>query len=101
MAVCADTKARSWVKSIVWRVIGIILLGAIAYIITNDWKEMTIITVLFHFIRVVMYYFHERIWEGISWGRIWHPLADLLVKGKIKPEDLEIITRKLRELGYI
>jgi len=67
-----DTKKRSWAKSIIWRVIGIVLLGVIAYLITGDWKEMTSITVVFHSIRVVMYYYHERLWERISWGRSKH-----------------------------
>lgn len=65
-----DTKIRSWVKSIVWRIIGIIVLGFIAYFVTDNWKEMTIITALFHGIRVIMYYYHERLWNRISWGRI-------------------------------
>jgi len=96
-----DTRIRSIVKSIVWRVIGVVLLGAIVYLITGDWKEMTIITALFHGIRIVLYYFHERVWERISWGRIKHPLAELPVEGKLDPRDMEIIERKLRDLGYI
>jgi len=96
-----DTKARSWAKSIVWRIIGIVLLGGIAYAITGNWKEMTIITVLFHTIRMVLYYCHERIWERVHWGRLRHPLSDLPVKEKPTPEDFEIIAEKLKELGYM
>jgi len=96
-----DTRARSWVKSILWRLIGIVILGAVSYVITGNWKQMTLITVLFHSIRVVLYYFHERAWERISWGKLKHPLSDLPVKQKPTPEDLEIIAQKLRELGYI
>ena len=96
-----DTKARSWVKSILWRVIGIVVLGTISYAITGNWKQMTLITVLFHSIRVVLYYYHERVWERIKWGRLKHPLSELPVKEKPSPEDLEIIARKLRELGYM
>lgn len=96
-----DTKKRSLTKSITWRVIGVILLGLISYMITGNWKEMTIITVLFHSIRVILYYYHERIWEGISWGRLKHPLAELPVKEKLTPEDLETIREKLKLLGYI
>ena len=96
-----DTKIRSWVKSVVWRVIGIILLGAISYLITGNWKEMTIITVLFHSIRVILYYFHERLWERISWGKLKHPLSDLPVKEKLRSEDLEVIAEKLKDLGYL
>ncbi len=96
-----DTKTRSWAKSIVWRIIGIVLLGGIAYAITGNWKEMTIITVLFHTIRMVLYYCHERIWERVSWGRLRHPLSELPVKEKPTPEDFKIIAEKLKELGYM
>jgi len=96
-----DTRKRSWVKSIVWRVIGIVLLGAIAYLVTGEWEQMAIITVLFHGIRLVMYYFHERAWEHVSWGKVEHPLSVLPVKMKLKPGDYDLIAAKLRELGYM
>ena len=53
-----DTKKRSLVKSITWRVIGIVLLGIISYAVTGNWKEMTIITIIFHGLRLIMYYYH-------------------------------------------
>ena len=96
-----DTKRRSWVKSITWRLFGILLLGAISYAITRDWTQMTVITILFHSIRLILYYFHERIWDSIDWGRIKHPLEGLPVTEELKPEDLEEVREKLRSLGYI
>jgi uncharacterized membrane protein len=89
------------VKSIVWRVIGIFLLGGIAYLVTRDWKEMTILTISFHGLRVIMYYFHERVWEHISWGKVKHPLAGLPVNKHLAPEDLKIVEDRLKALGYI
>jgi uncharacterized membrane protein len=88
-------------KSITWRVIGIFLLGGIAWAVTRDWKEMSIITVLFHSVRMVLYYFHERIWLRVKWGRIRHPLEEIEVNGKLTPEDLEEIRAQLRAMGYI
>ena len=96
-----DTKVRSWVKSIVWRLIGIVLLGWISYLVTGSWKEKTAITTLFHTVRVVMYYYHERIWERISWGRKKHPLSDLCLKKELNQEDIRIISDKLKTLGYM
>jgi len=96
-----DTKKRSWVKSLTWRLLGIALLGLISFLITRDLKQMTVITALFHGIRLVLYYYHERIWERISWGRLKHPLSELPVNKKLTPEDLEIVRDKLRALGYI
>ena len=89
------------VKPIVWRIIGVFLLGGITWSITQDWKEMTLITVLFHSIRMVMYYFHERIWLRVKWGRVRHPLESLEVKGKLSAEDLDEIRAQLRSMGYL
>lgn len=96
-----DTRRRSWVKSLTWRLFGIALLGLISFSITKDWKQMTVITALFHGIRLVLYYYHERIWERVSWGKVKHPLAELPVNKRLTPEDLDIVKEKLRALGYI
>jgi uncharacterized membrane protein len=96
-----ETKKRSWAKSLTWRLFGIALLGIISFAITRDWKQMTVITALFHGIRLVLYYYHERIWQRVSWGKIRHPLEGLPVNKKLTPEDLEIVRQKLRALGYI
>ncbi len=96
-----ETRTRAWIKSIVWRILGIAVLGTIAWLVTHSWKEMTIITIIFHGVRVILYYFHERVWERISWGRIKHPLSNLPVTKELTPEDLKIIQNQLKELGYI
>ena len=56
-------------KSLTWRIIGIIILGAITYLITGNWAETGIISLTFHAIRFVLYYYHERAWENVRWGR--------------------------------
>jgi hypothetical protein len=62
---------------------------------------MSIITLLFHSIRVILYYFHERVWERISWGRVKHPLSIFPIKKELEPEDIILIQNQLRELGYL
>lgn len=96
-----ETHTRAWVKSIVWRILGIAILGIISWFATRSWKEMTMITLFFHSIRITLYYFHERVWERISWGRIKHPLSNLPVNKELTPEDLKIIQNQLKDLGYI
>ena len=96
-----ETHTRAWIKSIVWRLFGIAILGAISWIVTRSWREMSLITILFHSIRVVLYYLHERIWERIHWGRIKHPLSILPVRRALTPEDLELVRSQLQKLGYL
>lgn len=88
-------------KSLTWRIVGVVLLSGIAWMVTHNWKEMTIITIVFHSIRMVLYYFHERIWLRVKWGRIPHPLESLEVKGTLSQQDLEEIRAQLRSMGYI
>lgn len=65
----ADTKLRSFVKSVVWRILGVITLGTISLVCTGSWKAVGWITGIFTAIRIVMYYYHERIWQKIKWGQ--------------------------------
>jgi len=96
-----ETRTRAWIKSFVWRILGIFVLGIIAWLVTHSWKEMTTITIIFHGVRVILYYFHERVWDRIHWGRIKHPLSSLPVNKELTPGDLKIIQNQLKELGYI
>ena len=96
-----ETHSRAWIKSIVWRILGILILGGISWLITKSWKEMSLITIIFHGIRVILYYLHERVWERIKWGRVMHPLSSLPVNKELTPEDLFLIRSQLKDLGYL
>lgn len=95
-----DSVTRSWAKSFSWRISGIVILGGITYLMTESWKVTGGITALFHGIRVVLYYLHERLWDRISWGKLQHPLARLPVRKDLTSEDYEIIRRLLDERRY-
>lgn len=64
---------RSIAKSVVWRAIGVALLGGISFAVTGSWTESLYVTVTFNVIRIVLYVVHERIWERIGWGRLPEP----------------------------
>lgn len=96
-----DTRKRSWVKSVVWRAVGVVILGGISYAVTRNLGAMTVITVLFHGVRLVLYYWHERLWERVSWGRIRHPLEHFCMKENLTAGDVAEIRRILEERGYV
>lgn len=72
-----ELRRRSLVKSLLWRVIGVVWTWAGAYIILllippsrrSAALIATLIVVYHHSTRMVMYYIYERIWAGVSWGR--------------------------------
>lgn len=96
-----ECKARSWAKSITWRILGVLILGAISYLFTRDMAKVTGITLIFHIIQLVLYYWHERMWERIAWGRKKHPLASFAMKDGLTPEDIDQIRRILYQEGYL
>ena len=64
-----DTHKRSWAKAISWRIIAFFVLGAVSWLFTRNWAQTTWITITYACIQVVLYYFHERYWERVNWGR--------------------------------
>jgi uncharacterized membrane protein len=92
-----ETHLRSWTKSVTWRLIGIVMLGGLSYAMTRDWKQTTVITTVFHTLRFVLYYFHERIWARIRWGTKLHPLSHLPVREDLTSDDHQAIRKLLEE----
>jgi uncharacterized membrane protein len=64
------TKARSFIKSLSYRIFGTITSWAVVYVITGKGSLATLIAIWETIIKVVVYYIHERVWNKISWGRI-------------------------------
>ena len=73
-----ELKRRSVVKALIWRFIGIIWTWVGAYLIILFVPDKyasaaliaTLIVVYHHSTRMVMYYFYERLWASIGWGKV-------------------------------
>ena len=57
-----DSHFKSIMKSIIWRICGVIILAAITYAFTRSWIQTCFITFINHVIFLVVFYLHERIW---------------------------------------
>ena len=60
---------RSLVRSIIWRVLGILFLALVTYLYTRNWITTTLITVCHHGVFIFVYYLHERFWLRTNWLR--------------------------------
>ncbi|MBA7632802.1 hypothetical protein ES703_40357 [subsurface metagenome] len=84
-----DTHGRSMVKSIVWRLLGIIVLAIITYLFTRNWITTTLITLFHHLAFILIYYLHERAWLNIRnrkilrWKRWIRPITYELILGHL------------------
>ena len=57
-----ESRIRSALKSIIWRIAGILILIAVTYAYTREWIQTVLITFIHHGIFIFIFYFHERLW---------------------------------------
>ena len=60
---------RSILKTITWRITASLDTFVIAWIITGDWRMGGTIAGIEVLTKMFFYYFHERIWNKIKWGK--------------------------------
>lgn len=63
------TKSRSFVKALTWRTTGTLDTFLISLLITKKPFIAASIASIEVLTKIFLYYFHERIWNRISWGR--------------------------------
>ena len=63
------TKARSFVKSLSYRIWGTFSSWAVVYVVTGKGSLAALIAFWETVVKVGIYYWHERIWDKIKWGR--------------------------------
>ena len=75
-----ENPVRSVVKAVTWRAIASATTFLIVFVIFRQYSEKTFnevlqtasfITIIELFAKILFYYFHERIWTNISWGKTW------------------------------
>ncbi|MGB5370680.1 MAG: DUF2061 domain-containing protein [Flavobacteriaceae bacterium] len=65
----SERPVRSIAKSISWRLIGTLDTILISWIITGKVKVALSIGLVELFTKMLLYFFHERIWNQIGWGK--------------------------------
>ncbi|HEY5345508.1 MAG TPA: DUF2061 domain-containing protein [Verrucomicrobiae bacterium] len=66
----ADKHYRSLIKGVSWRITGSIDTLIISFFITGKLKLALGIMSVEFFTKIALYYFHERVWEKLSFGRV-------------------------------
>ena len=65
----SESKFRSIVKSIAWRIIATLTTWAVAYYFIGTISGSLEITLWAAGLSMVLYYIHERVWNKINWGK--------------------------------
>lgn len=61
--------ARSLAKAVSWRFFGNLISFIIIYELTHKAKLALIASGIELIVKIVLYYYHERVWNKIKWGR--------------------------------
>ena len=65
---------RSVIKAVSWRVLATLTTMTIVFVITGKLTLMLAVGGLDVLIKMLLYFFHERVWNRIKWGKArWKP----------------------------
>ncbi len=64
-----ESHYRSIVKAVIWRILATLTTVTLIYVFTRKWTLSLGIGVLEVIIKLLIYYFHERVWDGVRWGK--------------------------------
>src|SRR3981189_3355672 len=65
----AETHVRSVLKAVSWRTLGTLDTFAISWLLTGRLELAGLIAGLEFVTKIGWYYFHERVWAAVAWGR--------------------------------
>ncbi|QKF83468.1 hypothetical protein CRV08_13820 [Halarcobacter ebronensis] len=69
----AEKAYRSVAKSVSWRTVGTLDTMIISYFVTGNLTMAASIGSIELFTKMALYYFHERAWNKISFGKVKEP----------------------------
>ena len=65
-----ETRWRSFAKALSWRFIATFITAGIVWALTHEGKFAAAVGLLDTFSKLLVYFFHERIWLRIPFGKI-------------------------------
>lgn len=65
-----ETKKRSVVKTVTWKIIATSITLFTVYFFTGSFLGSVKITIVAAIIGMTSFYIHERVWNRVQWGKI-------------------------------
>ena len=69
----SETHVRSIAKAITWRAGGTVVTFAVAYVLLRSIEQAAQIGILDTLVKLGAFYFHERVWNRFSFGKMKPP----------------------------
>jgi len=65
-----DSRRRSIIKAITWRIFALLITIIVSFAILGSWSVSIAIGILSNLLKTLFYYIHERLWERTNWGKV-------------------------------
>lgn len=63
-------RRRLVVKACIWELMSFLWLGSLVYFVTRKWEVVTPVVIAYHLVKIGAFYFYDKRWHGVKWGRI-------------------------------
>ena len=73
MSAGLETRRRSMAKAISWRILAAIITACVALAMTHQIEFAAKIGLIDTAVKLLIYFFHERIWNKVNYGRVSTP----------------------------
>lgn len=71
-----ETRVRTLVRSLTWRVIGVLLTVLLTWLLAHDIRLGVELGLIYNGIRLGLHYVHDRFWARVGWGTPASPESD-------------------------
>ena len=68
--VAPQSRWRSLIKAVSWRLVGSLDTFILSYIVTHRLRYAVSIASIEALTKIALYYVHERVWRRVAWGRL-------------------------------
>ena len=65
-----DSRRRSIIKAITWRIFALLITIIVSFAILGSWSVSIAIGIVTSLLKTLFYYIHERLWERTNWGKV-------------------------------
>ena len=97
-----DSKKRSAVKAVCWRVLAFTALSIVAFVLTGSLKQTGLIAITYQAASILLYVGYERLWNGIQWGKTKGLTLQLTgMSGSGKSTLSSIVAKRLKKKGFL
>ena len=68
MKYLVQSQKRIVIKTIIYRILGILITFIGGFLFTNNFKSAFMVTILIEVMQMIVYFSYEQLWNNIEWG---------------------------------